>query len=93
MQQCISFTSLEDNEGDKSTERLKMMRKQLIKIEKKIHKVSSSINQTKFIDLRANVEELRIRENDYKEIFLQNQEILTSTNELLIKLSKKLNIP
>ena len=92
LQLCVSLTSVDSNEGIKALERLKVMRKHVLKIEKALHVVSSEINQDKFLNLKCHVDYLLLQENSIKEAISQNEETLNNTNELLIKLSKELNI-
>lgn len=91
LQQCISLTSVEENEGDKSLERLKALRSLVLKIERGAHYISSSINTDKLRQLKVNIESINNRERTYKDLFTKNQEILKSTNDLLLKLANKLD--
>jgi WD40 repeat protein len=92
LQQCVSLTSVDSNEGIKALERLKVMRKHVLKIEKTLHVVSSEINQDQFLNLKCHVDYIRTQEESVSDLLKQNQETLNNTNELLIKLSKELNI-
>lgn len=92
IQQCVSLTSVEDNEGDKALERLKTMRDQIQKIEKSVHYVSSNIQEKPLIELKSNLKIINSRENTYKEILVKNKKLLKSCNGLMRKLAIKLEI-
>ena len=68
------------------------MRKHVLKIDKAVHIISSTITKEKIDALKTQIETIQYRENSYKELFNKNQEILKSSNELLIKLAGKINI-
>ena len=92
LQQCLSLTSVEENEVDKALERLKAMRKHVVKIEKTVHVVSSEIKKDKLLNLKCHLDLINSQEGSIKELLLRNKETLNNSNELLIKLAKELNI-
>lgn len=92
LQQCVSLYTVEDDEGDKALERLKAMRKHVGKIEKTVHYINAEISSEKFLELHDNLNAIKVRDNEYKELIGQNKRTLDETNELMIKLAEKLRI-
>ena len=92
LQQCVSLTSLEEEEPNKTHERLKIIRKKLINIENEINEICVNVKDDQYDDLHTKIDMeidlFRAASVDCKTVLVQNQEIMQSTNELLVKLLK-----
>ena len=88
----MSLTSLEEEEPNKTHERLKIIRKKLINIENEINEICVNVKDDQYDDLHTKIDMeidlFRAASVDCKTVLVQNQEIMQSTNELLVKLLK-----
>ena len=61
-------------------------------IERDLDKISEEITQEKFEEINVEVNDFRYLSVKYKETLSINQEIMQSSNDLIVKLSQKLNL-
>ena len=92
IQQCVSLTSLESEVPDKINDRLKIMKKHILSIETTVNEIFDEVKQEHFEEINREIVSIRDSSLECKTLLLSNQEAMQSSNDLLAKLSSKLNL-
>ena len=88
----MSLSEIEQEEPNKILDRLKIVKKHLIKIEKDVNEISGEVTKETFDGINNGISDLRGFNINCKETLSNNQMIIKASSDLILKLSQKLSI-
>lgn len=90
LQQCLSATSLEDDEPDKINLRLKSIRTRVNNVESDLNNICEEFCSEWFDDMNAKILDLKSGSSACNDLIKSNKQIIESSAQIIIKLSQEL---